>query len=198
MHSNPTWFNLRTLLLFLILSSPLLFSQLIGSLLAPHPRPNRSANTNLFLPLLFLDLTNNSMAYATNPSQTTAAPNANATNTNSNYNPDFSPAALSALNFNPSLASIPPTLQDTPMPTAMSNHSNMASSTYTTPNHPPTNNSPLRAGDYIAQWQANHINTSQNMTTYDGSHSPFSLDMNLIVNSGIAWSDMPQLNQGTI
>ncbi|KAG0061165.1 hypothetical protein BGZ89_011689 [Linnemannia elongata] len=138
------------------------------------------------------------MAYATNPSQTTTMPNANATNTNSNYNPDFSPAALSALNFNPSLASIPPNLQDTPMPTAMSNHSNMASSTYTTPNHPPTNNGPLRVGDYIAQWQANHTNTSQNMTTYDGSHSPFSLDMNLIANSGIAWSDMPQLNQGTI
>ncbi|KAG9068217.1 hypothetical protein KI688_011812 [Linnemannia hyalina] len=140
----------------------------------------------------------NQTVYTASTSQTTAVPNATNTNTNTNYIPDFSPAVLSAFTFNPNLASIPPTLQDMPMPMAMSNHSNMTPFPYTTSNYPPTNNGQLLANEFIAQWQGNHINRpghNNNLTTYDGSNAPSPLDLSLIANSGITWPNMPQLTQ---
>ncbi|KAF9548494.1 hypothetical protein EC957_006307 [Mortierella hygrophila] len=159
--------------------------------LSPHP-------STMIMPNLSAMNIPNQTAYTTS-SQTTAVPNPTATNTNTNYIPDFSPAALSALTFNRNLPSIPPTLQDIPMPMAISNHSNMTPFPYTTSDYPPTNNGQPLVNDFSTQWQGNHINRpghNNNLTTYDGPNAPFPLDLSLIANSGITWPNMPQLTQG--
>ncbi|KAF9156506.1 hypothetical protein BG015_004718 [Linnemannia schmuckeri] len=157
----------------------------------------------MILPSLSAMTFSDQKANAAIPSQPSVALNATAINTNnatnSNYIPDLSPAQLMSFNFNPDLAFIPPTLQAMPMtstiPLPVSNH-NMTSAPHATLNCPPvSNNSQQLSGDFIACWKENHESSlgNNNLTTYGGFTSIS--DLNLILNSGRTWPDMPQVTR---